>query len=276
MLPALLVVLGAVVGFAGSRRLRRPVRTVSRPPVEPPRVERPAAPSFGRRRALSAPELQRACLAEMVRHVGVDPDGVAHAPARYVLQLHPRDLATVEETRRWFTDGLVEALRQAAADGSWHIEGPASVGYEDDPSRRPGAPRALTVDPARPTAVVRADTGERIPLATAPVTIGRSRDRTVVIDDDRVSRSHARLEPAAYGWVVVDEGSANGTRVNASGIEAGRAQRLRVGDTIGIGPVDLRVEADGGDRTPPGGRALDDGDRTQILNAVLPPEASSR
>lgn len=204
--------------------------------------------------------------------VEVRPDGSIHAPNRFVLVLHPHDLAVVEDTRRWFTEGLVEALHQAAIDGGWQLHGPVSVGCEADPNQRRGAPHALTADPARPVAVVRTDTAERVPLATGAVTVGRSQDRAIVVDDDRVSRSHARLEPAAYGWVVIDEGSSNGTRVNGSMIEAGRPHRLRAGDTVRIGPVELRVEGATQDRTRRGTRALDGDDRTRILDAVLPPE----
>ena len=90
--------------------------------------------------------------------------------------------------------------------------------------------------------MVRRDTGERVTLGAHPVTIGREAHNTVTIDDQRVSRSHARVEPAGAGWAVVDVGSANGTRVNSQRLEPGRSQTLAAGDVIGVGPFDLRVE----------------------------------
>lgn len=95
-------------------------------------------------------------------------------------------------------------------------------------------------------AVVRRDTGQRLVLGSGPVSIGRSSERDLTIDDDRVSRSHARLERRSNGWFVVDEGSANGTTVNRTALTPGQPRQVAAGDRIGIGPFDLEVVADGG------------------------------
>ena len=287
MLSALALLVGAALGFVGSRRLRRPDRAAQAASV---------ARSVGaplRRRALTAPELQRACFSEMVRHVRVNRQGRTHAPARYLLRLHPDDLAVVEENQRWFTDGLVDALRRAAAENGWQLDDRVDIEYQADPSRHAGVPSALAVAPDGPASappisappapttlrtgppqvliVVRSDTGEQIPLGNEAVTIGRSRDRTIMIDDNRVSRAHARIDPVGGGWAVVDEGSSNGTRVGGDALAPGRARPLRSGDVIGVGPVDLRVAARAGSGAEPGTRALDDSTRTRISGEVLPP-----
>ena len=252
-------------------------------------VARATAAAVGRRKGLSGPELQRACFSEMVRHVRVTRSGRTHAPARYLLRLHPDDLATVDEGRRWFADGLADALAQAARDHGWVLDGGVTIDFEADPGRHPGAPAAMAVPPdqpagTRPTApppapgrrlaVVRGDTGEQIPLAGGPLTVGRSRDRDVTIDDSRVSRAHARLEERPGGaWVVIDEGSANGTRLRGEELPAHEARPIRPGDVIGVGPVELRVTtAAAGPGGEPGTRALDDSDRTRISGQVLPVE----
>ncbi len=296
MINLVVLLLGAVAGFVGSRRLRRPQQL-----AQAASVARNVGGTLGRRKGLSAPELQRACFSEMVRHVRVTREGRTHAPSSYVLNLHPDDLAVVDEARRWFTEGLTDALRQAARDNGWTLEGAIEVTYRDDPTRRPGVPSALAVAPdapagepqavpppaapvrrrpqaassgARLLALVRTDTGERTPLAGTVVTLGRSRDRSITIDDTRVSRAHARVEPRQGSWVVVDEGSANGTRVNGTELAANRPRALRPGDVVGVGPVDLRVttvDAPGGRAAPAGTRALDDSDRNRISGEVLPP-----
>lgn len=288
MLHVLVLLLGAVVGFVGSRKLRRPDRAAAAASVA-----RSVGATVGRRKALTAPELQRACFSEMVRHVQVDRQGRTHAPARYVLHLHPDDLAVVDEARRWFHDGLVDALRQAAADNGWELDRTVSIDIQADPSRHPGAPAATAVPPDQPRSaapaaappagprtgeasgrvlvLVRGDTGERIPLVGDVVTVGRSRDRTITIDDNRVSRAHARIEPGQGGWVVVDEGSSNGTRVGGEELAPNRPRTLRAGDVVGVGPVDLRITTGSGPGRQPGTRALDDGDRTRISGEVLPP-----
>jgi pSer/pThr/pTyr-binding forkhead associated (FHA) protein len=122
--------------------------------------------------------------------------------------------------------------------------------------------------------LVRGDTGERIPLVGATVTVGRSRDRDITIDDTRVSRSHARFEAGRNGWSVLDEGSANGTQVANTELVPNQPRSLRIDDVIAIGPVGLRVTAgpSGGPGREAGTRALDDRDRHRISGEVLPPD----
>ena len=67
------------------------------------------------------------------------------------------------------------------------------------------------------------------------VTFGRSRACTVMIDSEKVSRTHARVLRRGPGIVVEDLGSRNGTRVNGERVEA--ATRVSSGDEIGVGPV---------------------------------------
>lgn len=45
------------------------------------------------------------------------------------------------------------------------------------------------------------------------LTIGRSQDNDVTLDDEAVSAHHARIEPGAEGWRFLDAGSANGSQV---------------------------------------------------------------
>jgi pSer/pThr/pTyr-binding forkhead associated (FHA) protein len=83
--------------------------------------------------------------------------------------------------------------------------------------------------------------GKRIPLGEAPVVIGRATDAGVQLTDTSVSRRHAEIRPSGDGFVVVDLGSTNGTRVNGAGISSER--RLADGDTITVGDSSLRFEA---------------------------------
>ncbi|MCU1371409.1 MAG: transporter, partial [Ilumatobacteraceae bacterium] len=122
--------------------------------------------------------------------------------------------------------------------------------------------------------LVRTDDGARTPR-TGPVTIGRASDRTITIDDTRVSRAHATVEQTPSGWAITDAGSSNGTTVNGQALTARAAWVLAEGDVIGIGPVQLRVQREGGGRSA-GGRALDDSDRTRISGEVLPPPRRPR
>lgn len=92
-----------------------------------------------------------------------------------------------------------------------------------------------------PFLVYRSDDGAqhlRVLGAGDRVTIGRDPGNDVAIDDRRVSRVHAELEPIGSAWVVSDLGlSTNGTYINGERI-AGRT-RLEDRDLIGIGTTDI-------------------------------------
>ena len=304
MLYLLAFVIAACVGFAGSRVFRRP-NTVA----QASSAARSVSGAVGARRGLDAPELQRACFSEMVRHVRVDRAGRPTAPASYVISLNPGDLAVVDEARRWFTDGLIHAMRDAASQNSWRIDGDVAIDYRSDPARRPGVPGAevpgvqpepvpaprSAAPPPSPAAVegpdhtqrwspagtkpsaappqphslvlVRGDTGERLVLEGQAITIGRSGDNTITAADDRISRAHARMEAAGSGWVVIDLGSANGTKVNGNPIKPGQAVPIVTGSMVAVGPLELTVQAH--EAMAPGTRALETSDRTRISSEVL-------
>ncbi len=71
--------------------------------------------------------------------------------------------------------------------------------------------------------------------------IGRLPDLEVMIDDVSISRRHAEVVLSEEGWVLRDFGSMNGTHLN--GVRIGRTpQRVRQGDTIQVGNIELRIE----------------------------------
>ena len=61
--------------------------------------------------------------------------------------------------------------------------------------------------------------GERVefPLDAETIVVGRE-DAAIAIDEPLVSRQHARIERREGGWVVVDLGSTNLTRVNGDAV----------------------------------------------------------
>jgi len=76
--------------------------------------------------------------------------------------------------------------------------------------------------------------GKRFVLETQPTRIGRGADNQIVLDGDSVSRRHAHLERRGEAWVVVDDGSTNGTYVNDEQIV--REALLINGDRVKVGP----------------------------------------
>ena len=76
------------------------------------------------------------------------------------------------------------------------------------------------------------DLGRRIPLGSEPCVIGRSSKCDVQIDQESVSRNHARLSRGPSGYYARDLGSTNGTYVNDELIDE---VMLRDGDQVKVG-----------------------------------------
>jgi pSer/pThr/pTyr-binding forkhead associated (FHA) protein len=74
--------------------------------------------------------------------------------------------------------------------------------------------------------------GERHPLPSGGLTIGRSGDNEIQLADPVASRRHARVEPRQGTYLLIDLDSANGTFVNGQRVQQ---HALRDGDEIRIG-----------------------------------------
>src|SRR5690349_16508517 len=78
-----------------------------------------------------------------------------------------------------------------------------------------------------------------VPLGPQAVTLGRSRDNVVAFPrNEGVSRYHAEVVTDGAGFIVIDRGSAHGTFVNGTRVEA---HRLVDDDTVALGVVDAPV-----------------------------------
>lgn len=79
-------------------------------------------------------------------------------------------------------------------------------------------------------------------FAQSRVVIGRSRSADVQLPHEAVSAVHASIHAKGSGYVLVDEGSTNGTRVNESPLVPGRTKALRPNDVIELGGYRLSIE----------------------------------
>ena len=68
-------------------------------------------------------------------------------------------------------------------------------------------------------------------LAT-PVTIGREEGNLLRLNDERVSRFHAKVQLDDNDYILTDLERTNGTRVNGAVVQI---RRLRFGDRVGVG-----------------------------------------
>ena len=85
----------------------------------------------------------------------------------------------------------------------------------------------------------------RIALEFARLTIGRSQDNGLVVNDLKASSHHAEIRPDGSSYSVVDLNSTNGTFVNEQRLNPGASRLLQPGDTIRIGDTKFSFEARG-------------------------------
>ena len=78
--------------------------------------------------------------------------------------------------------------------------------------------------------------GQSFPLNAERMTIGRSPEAGVFLDDVTVSREHATLVRRGGDWFLDDSGSLNGTYVNRRRIDS---HKLEDGDELQIGKYKL-------------------------------------
>ena len=114
--------------------------------------------------------------------------------------------------------------------------GDATLVYDKNKGRARGASPLLV-------AVAGPRKGSEFPLTEERTTIGRGSDNVLVIPDISVSRQHVVLQREGDRWVVLDQGSGNGTRLNGRGITR---HALRHGDEIAMGDTVVQFVEPGG------------------------------
>lgn len=107
------------------------------------------------------------------------------------------------------------------------------------PAQGPAAPRGGPVySPMLPPRVALVivthgpNAGARFLLDLDVITVGRSFESDIFLDDVTVSRAHAEFRRSGDSFTIVDLGSLNGTYVNGERVNEAR---LRGGDAIQVG-----------------------------------------
>ena len=111
--------------------------------------------------------------------------------------------------------------------------------------RRGAAPAPAAAGPAprhlpSTLVVLQGPTGGRAhQLGSVPVTMGRSSECDIPLEDDYASGRHARLFPQGTRWFLEDLGSTNGTFVDGKRITS--ATPLRIGQPVRIGTTTFEL-----------------------------------
>jgi hypothetical protein len=133
----------------------------------------------------------------------------------------------------------IQAWMSGAAADEASGEAPAEAAPPDyghtmvySPDR---APRKLETPAPAPQPTQRAllvGEGKRTVVSGERLVVGRSRECGLVVDDPNVSRRHMEVRRDDAGWVAVDLGSTNGTKVNGRRIDE---VPLEPGDEVALG-----------------------------------------
>lgn len=91
-------------------------------------------------------------------------------------------------------------------------------------------------------------------LKGSVMTIGRTDENDISVDEATVSSKHARLVASAGGWKLEDLGSQNGTTVAGKRIER---QQLQAGDQVAFGKAEFVYEDSEAQNTKTGTRVMD-------------------
>lgn len=189
-------------------------------------------------------------------------------PTHYVVLLHPEDYAALEPARGVLEREMARFIVELAQERNFSLLARPRVTI----TPRPGARRRqvlveaeLTDTAAEEELTSELDWTPAIGIAPGPqpvpqarlhfldsagqpcevqlrgpqVTLGRSRDNDVILDDPRVSRSHARVVQRYGQFILQDLGSTYGTALNGQIVQE---CVLRHGDRLSLGGVELFFE----------------------------------
>jgi Protein of unknown function (DUF3662)/FHA domain len=201
--------------------------------------------SRGSKSSIRPVELGRRLLREIDDHRSVDVKGRRIVPNSFVITLSPRDHAGFAEIDDALNAELCETAREYARSEGYHFMGNVTVEMVVDNEMKPG--RFTVVSRMKESGggggvgSLVLPSGERIALGSGATSIGRLPDCTIPLADTNISRKHCEVRPSSKGYVVVDLGSTNGTKVNGLRIQGEHA--LDDGDIVSVGSTHLRFEA---------------------------------
>ena len=81
--------------------------------------------------------------------------------------------------------------------------------------------------------------GEEIAVRSPVLTLGQGSQNDVVLGDDSVSTTHARLEDASGAWLITDLGSTNGTYLEGTRLAPNVPTALPYGSQVRFGGLRL-------------------------------------
>jgi hypothetical protein len=165
------------------------------------------------------------------------------APNNVGVYLSPADAERFHSFAEALARELAEVARQHARDEGYQFLGPVTVTLVSDDSLKKGSfdvVAEIAEGAGGQVGSLVLPDGRRVRLGEDATVLGRNSDCTVALADPRASRRHAEIRASADGFLIVDLGSMNGTKVNGVPV---REQLLHDGDQIAVGATVMRFEA---------------------------------
>jgi len=209
------------------------------------RLERMVEGVFAKtfRSGLKPVEVGRRLTRDMDMHRTLGVNGPL-APNHFSVALSEADSEQFDSFAEVFTRELAESARDHARAEGYGFVGPVHVELNVDPSLSTGQFLVASGFQEAPGGAAVGslflEDGRRVEVGELPLGIGRMPECDVAVSDPNVSRKHAEVRRQGTGFVVVDLGSTNGTRVNGATV---KERLLNNGDEITVGATKLRFEA---------------------------------
>jgi hypothetical protein len=196
------------------------------------------------RTGLRPVELGRRLVREMDDERTVDVRGRTVVPNHFDVELAATDHAQFADIADTLARELADAAREHARDEGYSFLGPVEVEITTSDTMKTGAfqisARMKQGEGGAGAGSLVLPTGDRVPLGEHVIAVGRLPESNIVLADPNVSRAHAEIRPQGLGYVLVDLGSTNGTRVNGVRVSE---HVLTDGDEIAFGNTRMRFEA---------------------------------
>jgi hypothetical protein len=182
--------------------------------------------------------------------------GIHHAPDNYNVSLNPETIEKLEISNSELANQLSSGLFQAARDQSFLIAQHPLIIISPDPNLSPWEIKVTAWHSTRPLeethemnisidkernvlprgAFLIVDGDQHFLLDLPVINIGRRQDNQLVLDNPRISRTHAQIRVRLGKFVLFDLDSKSGTFVNDRAIHQ---HILQPGDVISIAGVRL-------------------------------------
>jgi hypothetical protein len=189
-------------------------------------------------------ELGRRLVREMDVRRSIGVRGTPLAPNDFVITVNHQDYERFREIGDSLPRELAEAAREHGRAEGYTFTGPVQVELIPDERRRAGE---FSIDARFKQGEGGVGAGslvlpnnERFVLGNHVTTLGRLPDCDLTLNDANVSRRHAEIRPMGDGFVLIDLGSTNGSKVNGMRVVQ---HELADGDELTFGSIRLFFEA---------------------------------